>query len=188
MDVALLLALFVIVVIVVMWLKARYQEVEYKESKTDGKTYLVRRLPDSQEAANRLGRVNLESQQLLKHLSTKFPKSKAVKRLVGKYHPDAISEGSPDSGYTSYSVNKGEKIVICIRQSDMTFVDHNILMYVVIHELAHLMTKSVGHTKEFWSNFKVMLKEAVSINLYRKVDFNNKAEPYCSIKITSSVL
>lgn len=187
-DFGLLFALFVVLAAIIVWLRVRAEEVEQVVSRTDGRTYLVRRLPDSQEAADRLGRINQDSKKLLEHLSAKFPKNAAVQRLVAKYNPDAISEGSPNSGYTSYSINKGEKLVICIRQSDLSFVDHNITMYVVVHELGHLMTKSVGHTKEFWAKFRFILRQAMAIGLYRKVDFDKKAEDYCSIKITSSVV
>ena len=33
--------------------------------------------------------------------------------------------------------------------------------FVALHELSHVMTVSVGHTQEFWENFKFLLKEAV---------------------------
>ena len=38
-----------------------------------------------------------------------------VKRLVNNFNPDEFSESTPDAQYTSYSVNKGEKIVFCLR-------------------------------------------------------------------------
>jgi len=61
-------------------------------------------------------------------------------------------------------------------------------MYVAIHELAHLMTKEVGHTTTFWQNFKFLLQEAITINIYKDYDFNKKPKDYCGIKITSSIL
>ena len=30
-------------------------------------------------------------------------------------------------------------------------------MFVILHELAHIMTKGTGHTKKFWNNMVVLL-------------------------------
>ena len=61
-------------------------------------------------------------------------------------------------------------------------------MFVSIHELGHLMTKSTGHTKEFWDNFKFLLKESIKLGIYTRNDFKNKPEKYCGTKITDSPL
>lgn len=163
-------------------------EVEYVKSKLDGRSYLVRSLPDKAKAADILAEINRDLQKLIKHMKAKYPDDKDIDRLYQNYNPDSISEGSPENGYTSYSVNKGQKLVICIRQVDHSFVDMNVVHYVVIHELAHIMTKEVGHVPVFWENFKRLLKEAIDIGLYNKVDFKNEPADYCSIKIKSSVL
>ena len=34
------------------------------------------------------------------------------------------------------------------------------MTFVGIHELGHVMSKTIGHNDEFWSNFKFLLKEA----------------------------
>ena len=65
-------------------------------------------------------------------------------------------------------------------------VDENLLMFVALHELAHVMTKSIGHTDEFWNNFKFLLKHAAENNLYKKHDFRKKPEKYCGTTITDS--
>ena len=50
-------------------------------------------------------------------------------------------------------------------------IDENTLAFVAIHELGHVMTESVGHTKEFWQNFKFLLKDAVKLGIYKPVDY-----------------
>ena len=73
----------------------------------------------------------------------------------------AVSESSPGNAYTSYSINKGEKIVFCLRQKSGPnkdeLVDLNTMMFVAIHEMGHLMSESVGHTQEFWKNMKYLI-------------------------------
>ena len=63
-----------------------------------------------------------------------------VRRLVEKERrPDQLSESLPNTSYTSYSVNKGEKIVFCIESKKTgKLVDMNTIMFVAIHELAHM--------------------------------------------------
>src|SRR6056300_1729028 len=108
-----------------------------------------------------------------------------IKRLYKNFNPEAFSETTPDAKYTSYSVNKGEKIVFCLRdkKEGETLVKENIMTFVSIHELAHLMTKSVGHEPEFWSNFKLLLKISIDNGLYKNIDFNSTPKPYCGINI-----
>ena len=48
------------------------------------------------------------------------------------------------------------------------------------------MTKSVGHTTEFWDNFKRLLKVAVEHNLYTKEDYSSNPKDYCGIKVSDS--
>ena len=84
---------------------------------------------------------------------------------------------------TSYSLNKGEKIVICVRSKDSKneLTDINTVMFVVLRELAHLMTLSVGHNDEFWENFRFILAHAIEWKLYT-VENYEKPKPYCELK------
>ena len=50
------------------------------------------------------------------------------------------------------------------------------------------MTKSVGHTVEFWDNFKRLLKVAVENKLYDKENYSNNPKEYCGIKVSDSPL
>jgi hypothetical protein len=180
--------LAVMVIIIIMYLRRFYGEVEFVLSDVDGRSYLVRLLSDRQEAADRLARLNLSLTQLVQHMVAKFPYDKRVHLLYENYNADSLSEGGGDAAFTSYSQNKGEKIVMCLRQTNHTFVDANVVLYVAVHELGHLMTAKVGHTDGFWANFKWLLEEAISTGLYRKVDYANTPQSYCGISITSSVV
>lgn len=181
---------FIVITMLFFYIKNYYAEVTYVKSSIDGRNYLVRKLPDRQQAADFLASINKDLHKLVKHLVAKYPDKHEIKRLFENFNPNNISEGSAQSGYTSYSVNKGERIILCVRQKDAqdSFVDKNTVMYVAVHEIAHLATESIGHDQIFWDNFKFILKEAVDIGIYNKVDFANKHVPYCGIKITSSVI
>jgi hypothetical protein len=113
-----------------------------------------------------------------------------IKRLKKNYNGDVIAESPKNSGSTSYSINKGEKIYLCIRQRDQQdeLVDLNTITFVALHELSHLMTKSVGHTEEFWNNFKFILKEAIGDGLYQYQDFRKNPVTYCGTIIADTPL
>lgn len=165
-------------------------EVEYVTSTIDNKEYLVRSLPDKQEAADLLANIRKRLEKTVLHLQENFQEDERTNRLLKNFRSDRLSEGSENSKYTSYSINKGEKIVLCLRAKDDSkkLVDLNTMTFVALHELAHLATLSIGHTKEFWDNFKWILKEAIKIKIYNYQDFNSKPEGYCGIQITDQPL
>ena len=55
-----------------------------------------------------------------------------------------------------------------------------------MHELSHIMTKSIGHTDEFWNNFKFVLECAKKSGLYNPVDYKKNPQTYCGMKITDN--
>jgi hypothetical protein len=186
------LAGLVVFSVVVMYVKARYQEAEYVTSEVDGRAYLVQKARDSGKAADMLARMNQRAQSLVDAMKRDHASDGRTERLVERYDPDAVSEGGEEAGYTSYSINKGEKIVLCLRArgtgdvSPGKIEDINTLMYVFLHELAHLATEEVGHTPPFWDNFRFILDVAEAEGLYSKVDYKQTPTDYCGIKITSS--
>lgn len=181
---------FVVIIMLFFYLKNHYAEVTYIKSGIDENNYLVRRLPDREKAADTLARLGADMEKLIKHLLAKYPENKDVKRLYENFNKKNISESSPESGYTSYSVDKGKRIVLCIRQKDPSnsFVEYNTLVYTIVHEIAHVGCADIGHTPKFWDFFRMILKEAVEIGVYTKVDYSKNPAEFCGIKINSTVL
>ncbi|GAX85683.1 hypothetical protein CEUSTIGMA_g13098.t1 [Chlamydomonas eustigma] len=185
--------ILVMVIILLTYIYKYYGEVTIVTA-SDGQRYVVRKLPDSQRAAEILAALNAKLTRLVRHMVASYPNDRSVEFLYANYNPAALSEGGTEVGYTSYAVNKGEKIVVCLRQKagngqkEDAFVDENVLTYVAIHELAHLMTEIVGHTTDFWDNFRRLAREAIAIGVYERIDFEAAPEPYCGIIISSSVV
>jgi hypothetical protein len=167
-----------------------YPTVQVK-STVDGKEYKVRDLPDKQQAANLLATLRLKLVKLCDALEKKYPDKAQVKLMVQNFRsdPERFLEATPDSEHTSSTVNKGESIHMCLRQRDGTdesLVDENVMMFVALHEFAHVCTETVGHDSSFWLNFGWLLKEAEAMNLYRYTDFAAHPVNYCGIHITDS--
>tara|TARA_B110000238_G_C16122373_1_gene437719 strand:- start:1769 stop:2371 length:603 start_codon:yes stop_codon:yes gene_type:complete len=188
--------LLVVITIFYVHLENKALNVIYVKSKLDNKEYLVRNLPDKQQACELLAQLNTKFKRMIQTLEESLSKSNNynskqiddIKRLKSNYNENYISESSPGNKHTSYSINKGEKIVFCLRSKDGkdTLVDINTITFVGIHELAHLMTKSIGHEPEFWENMKFLLNIAIDYSLYFKQDFRNTPIEYCGTKITDS--
>lgn len=188
------LVLFVIIFVIMMsilkYKKNQWTEVDYVTSDYDQHSYLVRNLPDKQNAAMLLSMIRDRLIRLVNYLHNHYPNNSGIKRLVEKFDPDKLTESSDSSLYTSYSINKGEKIVFCLRQRDEEeqLLDLNTMMFVAIHELAHIMTKSVGHTEEFWNNMKFLLKQAMNDQnkLYTYQPYHLQPQLYCGTVISDT--
>lgn len=201
----------VLLMILYMYLETRSYEVIYTKSTIDDRDYLVRNLSDKTEAADLLAKIRIKLIKITDHLKgvndsqvKQYTNSsdeasnenllketkEAFERLISRFQPDNISESTPNNKYTSYSVNKGQKIVFCLRAKgkEETLVAENVIMFVAIHELAHIMTVSVGHTEEFWNNFRILLRVAVELKLYKNQDYSNSPVDYCGTKITDTPL
>ena len=178
---------FISIIIIILFIKKIFMNndlIQIKSEK-DGITYIVRDLPNVNEAINKLSTLNQNIKLLIDNLDDT---KESVIRLKKNYNPRSLTENSKHSKHTSYSLNKGERISLCLREknNEMVFEDDNTIMFVIIHELAHIMTTSIGHTKEFWDNMKYLLEEANKLGLYKIIDYSNNNIEYCGMYIKST--
>ena len=157
-------------------------------SNVDGNKYCVRESSKIQLVADLLARVTNKLKVLVEHLKVKYPDRENVKRLTSGFKPKKIYEILPTSKYTAYSENQGDKLAFCVKKTKQgsSLIDENTLTFVALHELSHIATESIGHTTEFWNNFKFILKEAVTKNLYNPINYKENPTSYCSMKITDN--
>jgi predicted metal-dependent hydrolase len=154
----------------------------------DGNTYCVRERAKLELAANLLASVTEKMKQMVKYLKEKYPNDERVKRLVEGFNPQKISETLPTSKLTAYSENKGEKIAFCLNttKDGDKLIDINTLTFVALHELSHIMTKSIGHKREFWENFKFILENAKDANIYQPIDYKKNPKKHCGMTINDN--
>ena len=169
---------------------SQYPLVQVKSS-VDNATYYVRDMPDKQRAADLIAKVRIKIQNLYDYILQKFPDKPQVKQWNRNFipEPSRFLEATPDAEHTSYSVNKGEKVHLCLRQrngQDEQLVTENIMVFVTLHEMAHTITPSIGHGPDFWNNFGWLLKQAESKGIYSYEDFKSHPVSYCGMNITDS--
>lgn len=158
-------------------------------SSVDGRTYLVRKLPDKQEASDRLATLSQNIKRVIQQCAANPKDAEAVKRLESKFDSETIIEHMPGNTYVSHSVNKGQELSICVRdKGSNAFIDPNTVMFVALHELAHVMSVSTGHTPEFWANMKYLLERGSEIGVYQPVDYSKTPVMFCGMEIHSTPL
>jgi predicted metal-dependent hydrolase len=106
-----------------------------------------------------------------------------------------IRESSSNTVHTSYTVNKGEQVVFCLRSKEISqylktsnIHDKNVIMYVALHEIAHVACPEYQHTPLFMKIFKFFTEVAIDIGLYDKIEFDITPHEYCGIMISESIV
>lgn len=102
--------------------------------------------------------------QVTDHYARSDPKLYQLRNHLKDLHP-VIHDVSLSGGDKSYTINK-KKVHLCLYDEENKYYDDNMLIYVLIHELAHCITNSIGHTEEFHENFDMLLKRAEDMGLY----------------------
>ncbi|NBU33985.1 hypothetical protein EB118_03450 [bacterium] len=196
--------LLLLVVYVVVYFFFGYNETVKVKSDTDGNVYKIRqgRQKDTKylkDSSNILGEINLRIETLIKHLLSKYGNDpeylSCVHNLRKRYKHSVLSEAAVDQRYTTFTVDKRD-MHVCLRTRDNQshLYDINILMYVILHELAHMCNYDAngvpihGHGREFVKIFRFLVRESINIGVYTYVDFSNQPQEYCGMYINSSVV
>lgn len=186
---SLILTLTIILVIKASSIGLEAFEIRIR-SNFDNNVYSVQDLNNKEEAANILARLVSRIKRVIQYLKNKYPNDIRVKRLNKRFDPAAIRESDHEDDGTSFTINKGDEIHVCLRNknTNKTLHEINLLMFVAIHELAHIASKSIGHNQEFMTNFKFLLHEARLAGVYDPVNFRDSPVKYCGLKVSHNPL
>lgn len=189
--------LIIIFVLIFIYYRISTNNMTYVKSNIDEHFYLVRNVQDKQEASNELARIRNNiiniSDYLYNNINNEQYKKFVpyIKILHNKVRNIIIVESSQDSIYTSYSVNKGEQIVFCLRSrhTGNKLHDMNLMMYVVLHELSHVACPIYdNHGELFKEIFTFLTTTAISLGFYNKINFDTHPEEYCGLIISKSII
>ncbi len=165
-----------------------YNDVLYKKDENN-EVHIVAKGPNAQQSVALLKEIKLNLTKLIYHCVQRG-KNEKVLILKERFDVKNIQEASTLESGTSFTVNKGEKLHICLRDKKDNLKHHelNLLMFVAIHELAHIMSVDYGHKEEFNRNFKFLLKNAVQLRIYKPVNYSETPVTYCGIQVNTSPL
>jgi hypothetical protein len=183
---AYVMILLIVGLCIYMYLESDAFQLKCIVSTVDGNKYCVRERAKLQEAADLLAKITEKCKNLVEYVVKNNPEDERAERLKKGFHPQKVMETLPTSEFTAYSENKGEKLAFCLnkkRKGEDNMIDEHTLMFVAIHELSHIATKSIGHKTEFWENFKYLLQNAKEAGLHNPEDYKDKPTEYCGMKI-----
>ena len=176
-----------------------YDGTEYVQSTIDKKFYKVRNNKDKQEKADLLAVMYLKLNTLVNNLANSSYNVKAVQRLVLNWNKGVtIKEIGKMETDAAYVINK-QFMSFCIPENTSKSInDLNLMTYVGIHELAHIMSQEIGHGEEFIQNFEFLLGSAKQMNyfdpilkqnvpIYIQLNKLNTADNYCGVPLVNSI-
>jgi hypothetical protein len=102
--------------------------------------------------------------QIKEDMDESEPKVMEIKRLISPVHPD-IKNMTFRQGRKSYTLNK-EVIHLCIRDENGKYYDNNMLIYVALHEVAHVLCDEIGHTDKFYSIHEGLIQRATELGIF----------------------
>lgn len=184
-----LLALILGLIIIIYIYLNKEGFITYISSSLNGKSYGVREeLPNKDSVPNKLAKIENFINSFINYLVKKYPNDPRVNRLQERTNNLQIQESEFKKGVSSYTVNKGELMSVCVRNKEnKDFHDYQLLLFVVIHELGHIASESYGHNAEFNTNFKWLLDEARQVGYY-PVNYNKEPTVYCGVNVTNNPL
>jgi len=173
---------------VILALQKFPEALEMRRSTINGKSYGVQEmLPNANLTADKIAKLEQFTNDLMNYLSGRYPKDPRTRRLLDNLAEIKMEESPFEDDTSSYTVNKGELIALCIRnKEDKDFHDWNTLLFVLIHELAHVASITTGHNQEFVRNFKWLLERANEAGLYQPRDYSQNPITYCGVKVTNN--
>jgi len=202
------LALIIIIIIVIIF-STRESRVKICDNITKCKREwnLLAEYPNKAEAAHLLSKLHISMINFMRYLKLKYKISvtdeeinsedekkyknnyayKIVSAILKNYNPDNFYENNPKtSKETSFTVNKGESMYLCLRtkENPHKLVNYDILMFVMLHEISHIGNyDGWGHDKKFWTVFKFILHEAKNSGVYTPTDYRIYPENYCGLNV-----
>jgi hypothetical protein len=168
---------------------------------------VVKKYQDHENAADKIAKINKFAVSLIKklqqvYLNTEFAQNGAeltnqteelkkgriiTELLIDRYNSESLFENEPTSpDKTSYVKNKGKIISLCLREKGSgknKFHNLNLILFVFIHELAHIVSVSYSHDTEFWTNFKFLLEFCEKHNLYKSQNYASFNVVYCGLVV-----
>jgi predicted metal-dependent hydrolase len=191
--------IIIIFLIILYIIKKKYKFINdnlvLEKATFDGKYYQVLEKNNSSITANIIAKIKYNMKTIIDYLKeniAKYPeKEYAINNLYNRTKNIDIIERPDDSDeyITSYTLNKGEQMVLCLRSKLLNEIhDFNIIFYVVLHEMAHIASNNIGHDEEFKSNFIFLLKIAIALKLYKEVNYEKYPVKYCGMEVSENLL
>ena len=185
---------------IIIFYKYIYDGTDYIKSNIDNKYYRVRSTKGKEEKADLLAIMNTKLNLIVNTLSKSEHLSNGnIQRLIQNWNKGvSIKEIGKMESDAAYVINK-QYMSFCLPENTSKTLDNlNLMTYVGIHELAHIMSNETGHGDEFIQNFEFLLNHAKTLNyydpiikkeipIYIQLNKLNTADNYCGVSLQNSI-
>ena len=185
---------------IIIFYKYIYDGTDYIKSNIDNKYYRVRSTNGKEEKADLLAIMNTKLNLIVSTLSKSEHSSNGnIQRLIQNWNKGvSIKEIGKMETDAAYVINK-QYMSFCLPENTSKTLDNlNLMTYVGIHELAHIMSNETGHGDEFIQNFEFLLNYAKTLNyydpiikkdipIYIQLNKLNTADNYCGVSLVNSI-
>jgi len=171
-------------------------------SSVDKKTYKVRNGNDKQLKADILAILYGKFAIIIDNLKndSRYYSDINVQRLLRNWNAGVtVKEVGNMENDAAYVINK-KNMSFCLQKTknEVVLDELNLITYVGIHELAHIMSEEIGHGHEFVKNFEFLLNYAKGIlyydpllkrqlPLYISLNELNTSSSYCGVALKNSL-
>jgi len=185
-----------------LFYKHIYDGTEYLKSTVDNNNYRVRKGQDQQLRADILAILNGKFAIIVNNLKNdpNYFSNRAVQRLIRNWEDGvSIKEIGNMENDAAYVINK-KNMSFCLQKTKNQVIleELNLITYVGIHELSHIMSEEIGHGPEFIENFEFLLNYSKNITyydpllkrqlpLYIQLNKLNTSDKYCGVSLENSV-
>ena len=170
------------------------------KSRLDNKYYSVRNRSNQQTKADLLALIRLKLETIVTSLaSSEYSTNPAVARLITNWNRGVtVKEIGNLETDAAYVINK-QYMSFCLPDDTANSLNKiNLMTYVGIHELAHIMSDETGHGDEFVKNFEFLLNYSKrllytdpltqrQLPVYIQLDKLNTDDNYCGVPLINSI-
>jgi len=153
-----------------------------------------------EEKADLLAILNIKLNLIVNTLNSSSNSTNvSIQRLIENWKKGvSIKEIGKMESDAAYVINK-QFMSFCLPENTAKTLDNlNLMTYVGIHELAHVMSNETGHGDEFIKNFEFLLNHAKTLNyydpiikkdmpVYIQLNKLNTADNYCGVPLVNSI-
>jgi hypothetical protein len=152
-------------------------------SAVNNKKYAVMQTGDYVAAADMLASLEDKARAFIAAASEKYPNDNTIKRIQ-KYWTGTISE-IPQSDTIAYALEKRD-LFMCVRDNAGNVQQLDDLLFVLLHELSHIMNTSYGHDAPFWRQFKRTLEMANKLGYLPYTNYDQYSVTVCGKVINAN--
>lgn len=148
------------------------------------KYFKVLNKEDAEKASDVLCELDSRIIKFIKYIKQKYVNDKKMQEKIGRLESNYHSSDLHESEAETFTINKGEKIMLCIRNPHTgKFFSINTLMFVVLHEITHMMLRDYhtgDHPMEYWKLNDIVLRDAEEAGVYQNIDYRYHPVEYCN--------